>query len=349
MHNHSVASSSGSAKCDYEFATNQHWCKTPNSLHFIDETQELTTNYEGYFGQEELAESPVDWNHSNYSTPDPVIASASPSGIPAPTLPARIDEFNSAQRRDYDHRRKRLRFDSRASRSDISFEASPGQSGAFIPSPTSASSLQEHDLSKPLDWLRIIDQSPNSTANLVNLSPIILHNTTFDNATSPTTESLARIYLDTPVWPLREKVEAHLMRYFVEDLAPCFDLCDPARHFATVVPHRAAVCPILLNAIFACSARHLARVRGFDPYISDKYHQECLKHLIPMLRDSGFRIRVYVVNYNVSGIALHQASWGEDVPSISSRNVKITVAANKFSSPAVVALSKAGIRWWRVI
>lgn len=78
-----------------------------------------------------------------------------------------------------------------------------------------------------------------------------------------------------------------LMRYFVENLSPCFDLCDPDRHFALVVPHRAAVCPVLLNAIFACSAKHLSRVSGFDPYISDRYHQECLKHLIPMLNDSA--------------------------------------------------------------
>ncbi|OCL02702.1 hypothetical protein AOQ84DRAFT_348764 [Glonium stellatum] len=76
------------------------------------------------------------------------------------------------------------------------------------------------------------------------------------------------------------------MRYFVENLASSFDLCDPDRHFALVVPQRAAVCPTLLNAILAASARHLSRVSDFDSYVADRYHQECLKHLIPMLNET---------------------------------------------------------------
>jgi hypothetical protein len=50
---------------------------------------------------------------------------------------------------------------------------------------------------------------------------------------------------------------------------------------------RAATCPTLLNAIFALSARHLSRIGEYDPLISNRYHQECLKHLIPMLDDSA--------------------------------------------------------------
>lgn len=99
-------------------------------------------------------------------------------------------------------------------------------------------------------------------------------------------DSLSRIYLDTPVWPLHNKEEAYLLRYFVENLARSFDLTDPLKHFRSVVPQRAATCPMLLNAIFACSARHLSRVNNYDPVVSDKYHQECLKHLIPMLDDT---------------------------------------------------------------
>lgn len=77
------------------------------------------------------------------------------------------------------------------------------------------------------------------------------------------------------------------MRFFVETASTCLDLCDPDRHFALVVPHRAAESPILLNAIFACAARYLSRISDFDPYVAEKYHQECLKHLIPMLSDSA--------------------------------------------------------------
>lgn len=99
-------------------------------------------------------------------------------------------------------------------------------------------------------------------------------------------DSLSRIYLDTPIWPLQSKEEAHLLRYYVENLARSFDLTDPLRHFRRIVPQRAATCPTLLNAIFALSARHLSRVGKYDPLVSNKYHQECLKHLIPMLDDT---------------------------------------------------------------
>jgi len=99
-------------------------------------------------------------------------------------------------------------------------------------------------------------------------------------------ESLSRVYLDTAVWPLQSKDEASLLRYFVENLARNFDLTDPIKHFRTVVPQRAATCPTLLNAIFSLSARHLSRVGKYDPLVSNRYQQECLKHLIPMLDDT---------------------------------------------------------------
>ncbi|KAF7185048.1 hypothetical protein HII31_13671 [Pseudocercospora fuligena] len=125
-------------------------------------------------------------------------------------------------------------------------------------------------------------------------------NTSIDNVTSnadidlaaytgletTVSNSLSRIYLDTPVWPLQDREEARLLRYFVENLSRNFDLTDPRRHFRSVVPQRAAICPTLMNAIFALSARHLSRVGEYDPLVSNKYHQECLKHLIPMLDDT---------------------------------------------------------------
>lgn len=101
------------------------------------------------------------------------------------------------------------------------------------------------------------------------------------------TGSLSRIYLETPIWPLTNREEAWLLRYYVEHVSRNFDLQDQHRHFRTVVPQRASTCPTLLNAIYALSARHLSRIGEYDPLISNKYHQECLKHLIPMLDDSA--------------------------------------------------------------
>jgi len=99
--------------------------------------------------------------------------------------------------------------------------------------------------------------------------------------------SFSRIYLDAPAWPLKDKEEARLLRYFVEHLARSFDLTDPLQHFRRVIPQRAASCPPLLNAIFALSARHLSRIEEYDHLISNKYIQGCLQTLIPMLDDSS--------------------------------------------------------------
>ena len=97
----------------------------------------------------------------------------------------------------------------------------------------------------------------------------------------------SRIYLKAPVWPLRDKEEARLLRHFVERLSRNFDLTDPLQHFRRVVPQRAAICPPLLNAILALSARHLSRIGQYDHLISNKYIQECLRGLIPMLDDQS--------------------------------------------------------------
>lgn len=41
-----------------------------------------------------------------------------------------------------------------------------------------------------------------------------------------------------------------------------------------------------MNAIFALAARHLSLTANYDSFASNRYHQECLKHLIPMLDDT---------------------------------------------------------------
>lgn len=128
-------------------------------------------------------------------------------------------------------------------------------------------------------------------------SPVLLFCLVCETCADPSThlcagyanvsDSLSRIYLETPVWPLSSREEAWLLRYFVEHIARNFDLTDPYRHFRNIVPQQASTCPTLLNAIFALSARHLNRIGEYDPLISNRYHQECLKHLIPMLDDSA--------------------------------------------------------------
>ncbi|QSZ35409.1 hypothetical protein DSL72_008279 [Monilinia vaccinii-corymbosi] len=95
--------------------------------------------------------------------------------------------------------------------------------------------------------------------------------------------------------------EACLLRYFVNELACWFDLCDPERHFALVVPHRAKQCPALLNAIYTASSRHLCRLgqyrkNGVVEYngkqlpnlhmeTAVEYHSKCIEHLVSVSDD----------------------------------------------------------------
>ncbi|KAI9053114.1 hypothetical protein LZ554_003383 [Drepanopeziza brunnea f. sp. 'monogermtubi'] len=91
------------------------------------------------------------------------------------------------------------------------------------------------------------------------------------------------VYSNDVVWPLRDPEEAYLFEHYVQELARWLDLCDPNHHFQIEVPRRAPNCPLLLNAIFALSARHLNLTRKYDTGASNRYHAQCIKLMIPML------------------------------------------------------------------
>ncbi|RMZ75438.1 hypothetical protein DV737_g5302, partial [Chaetothyriales sp. CBS 132003] len=95
---------------------------------------------------------------------------------------------------------------------------------------------------------------------------------------------------------------ACLMRYFIEQLAPWFDVGDPERTFALAVPQRARRCPPLLNAIFTAAARHLAAKPAYRnqhnvivyqntelPSLTVNtaiyYHQACIAYLKKLGKD----------------------------------------------------------------
>ncbi|KAJ5908077.1 hypothetical protein N7495_000759 [Penicillium taxi] len=102
--------------------------------------------------------------------------------------------------------------------------------------------------------------------------------------------------------PTLDEHEACLMRYFVVNLAPWFDLCDGKRHFACTVPLRARTCPPLLNAIYTASARHLSRIKKYytgnsvhyggkvlpnlTPETAIHYHNQCIAHFVALSNHS---------------------------------------------------------------
>lgn len=53
------------------------------------------------------------------------------------------------------------------------------------------------------------------------------------------------------------------------------------------MPEHASTCHTLLTAILAIAARHLSHTTDFDPLASNRYHDECLKYLIPMMDHSS--------------------------------------------------------------
>ncbi|KAJ4009521.1 hypothetical protein NW752_009111 [Fusarium irregulare] len=81
--------------------------------------------------------------------------------------------------------------------------------------------------------------------------------------------------------PLEGVQEACLLRYFIEDLSPWFDLVDPQRRYQLVVPERARRYPPLLNAILAMSARHLSRLQKYKTPHGIVYRGQPLPNLTP--------------------------------------------------------------------
>ncbi|KAE8163285.1 hypothetical protein BDV40DRAFT_311860 [Aspergillus tamarii] len=98
------------------------------------------------------------------------------------------------------------------------------------------------------------------------------------------------------------RLEATLLRYFIEEICPWFDICDPGRHFARVLPHRARNCPSLLQAILTASARHLTTslkfisptgcytwnglaIPNLNKSTALHYHDNCIRSLLSLSGD----------------------------------------------------------------
>lgn len=294
--NPSVSSTKGEAttKLDYDFSKTQPWVNTARTLTFLDETKELISIYDHVAAPETSYAAPSSWTKAPPSGLSSTIPSDSgPSSDPSPSNLPLLERANSTGHTSLDD----LNSPAKRRRLNVGNSCYPG-------TPSPGGSKHHVHYSPTSSW----HLSPESGSQ-VGWTPSAIRDIGIDNVTLDATteavfadlghsaslgqqsfttvsESLSRIYLDTPVWPLQSKDQAFLLRYFVENLARNFDLTDPIKHFRSIVPQRAANCPTLLNAIFSLSARHLSRVGKYDPLISNRYQQECLKYLIPMLDDT---------------------------------------------------------------
>ncbi|KAI1340554.1 hypothetical protein F5Y15DRAFT_423000 [Xylariaceae sp. FL0016] len=140
----------------------------------------------------------------------------------------------------------------------------------------------------------VADKAPASFEAIV--SPVNVNDFSTIHSTSPTASTLLsdggfvaapflipRDVQPEPVLlrprPLGNVHEATLMRYFIDHLAPWFDLCDEERYFQLVVPWRARGCEPLLKAIFAVSIRHLIRPARYRTQAGISYRDQVFPNL----------------------------------------------------------------------
>lgn len=98
------------------------------------------------------------------------------------------------------------------------------------------------------------------------------------------------------------RLTAILLRYFTEEVASRFDLCDPERHFTQIVPAYSRDCAPLCHAILTTAARHLIRLQrhrnaagviewqghrlpGLTEAVALAYHTACIKDLLALSMD----------------------------------------------------------------
>ncbi|KAK4506883.1 hypothetical protein PRZ48_000616 [Zasmidium cellare] len=316
---------SGLAKTEYDFSKKQTWMRTAKNLTFLDETPELINIYDHNADEDNPYPTTFRWpdntptiqerpkqSRPRESIPQVTQEESSITSDSPATLSQQFPVLERPEAPQYQWPETDVTSQPQSSSEKHSYPSqSPADSHPYsdqVPSATSPAG-QSFPKRRRLTFESTYQSSVTSSSpgNQLVRSPADSWHTgwtpsaTIDNITSNSeihlssfpglettvSQSLSRIYLETPIWPLKDKEEANLLRYFVETLSRNFDLTDPLQHFRSVVPQRAAICPTLMNAIFALSARHLSRIGQYDPLISNKYHQECLKHLIPMLDDTA--------------------------------------------------------------
>ena len=292
------------SKRDYNFARNQPWVKVCRSLSFVDETQDIAGLSDsgvtglatagdgdnaaasgGVCSRSQLS-SPYSYTAVDASPPSPS-ASSWASQIASSSPDVHPPEARNLGRLPRDGDREAPRFNSTVQGAP----SSPGDDASEV--------LPERSRPLPINPENVVSHTPNTLPASLD-HPLTdqgaplgfpcddgFPELRYDESATPQGPG-STIYLEQPQWPLQNHQQAFLFRYYIEHIAPLLDLCDlDRRHFATVVPQRAAICPLLLYAVLAASAKRLSRVSDYDGIVVDRYHQSCLRQLIPALSSSA--------------------------------------------------------------
>lgn len=227
-------SSGPPAKADYDFGKNQQWVKTARSLTFLDETPELMSIYDHeYTSDETQPTASFQWPDLNDSRTKVVAASAaqqpSPASLPSPagqrseaqyatpgshSTPGHTSTPDQYSRLDSlplsgNSPAQGLQIQRTLSRGPSDFQTTAKRrrltfDGSFRGSASSESPVQ---LSNPSPAVDSWHTGWTPTENIDNInanddgSEFVLSG--FAGLETTVSQSLSRIYLDTPCWPLR--------------------------------------------------------------------------------------------------------------------------------------------------
>lgn len=81
--------------------------------------------------------------------------------------------------------------------------------------------------------------------------------------------------------------EIHFMQVFIDEVAVWMDALDKDKHFANTVPYLALKLPMLLNALLACGAKHLALLGAHDGGKADYYYGSAITQLLRSQKHRG--------------------------------------------------------------
>ncbi|KAF7552455.1 hypothetical protein G7Z17_g4317 [Cylindrodendrum hubeiense] len=283
------------AKRDFQFSQDQPWVKTNRTLSFVDETPDVinihdsgtgTSNFDAHHNPSITLDIEAGSQTSSPRRPSPSLLHEKPCSEPDRSDPEVSSPFVVDSGRP--HKKRALSHSAVASwretpRSDPSQGRTPSRSSQSIPEEGGVFNSSYKD--SPLLSHSFPFALPSSDSAISELgSPHAAQCSPLGDCVA---EAISGIYIESPRWPIEDPIEAMLFQTFVDKLAPLFDLCDSDRHFATVVPRRAVMCPPLMNAVLAASAKRLSRISDFDGLMGDRYHQNCLDVLIPALSSSA--------------------------------------------------------------
>lgn len=232
----------------YTFSSDQTWCKTTNRrIRFVDETEEVASFYEG-----DLSDNDDDLVvgfqgqtlHQDLISPDT-------STVLSPTPIARPAPSTSTFH-------------------DAGGSANP---------PPSARPYYEQESGSRLS----LPEPPRPRTPALSLFPTP---SSFPSPETAHSNNPHPLYprVDASLLPLKNGHEAELIYQFSLRIAPQFDTGDRERTFASVLPNKSSICPLLYKAILAVTAKDArSRHGGYPSAEEGGYLRDAFQDLAPLL------------------------------------------------------------------